>query len=317
LLIDDTFGPQLRTVGVAAPVETTQFVFVTATLPDSVVETVQREFPNVHEIRGPGLHRVAATVKEHLVDVSIPSANNRNEDMCFEMKAKQLLKALRQHRCERTLVFCNTVESCRAVENLLKRADRKGQLRHVGAYHNAMNPEARNRNLDTFAHGKPKFNENQNPKQGSNSSSGRQRRQQQQYQDTVDVNQILVCTDRAARGVDFDAAPVNHVVLFDFPKDPAEYVRRVGRTARAGRNGVSTVFAYGWQLPIARKIMASKLGSFSIAANDTDDEESSKEYKGGVQSRKDQGHRSGGKRVPQNRDKDKMLKGNIYSDTLY
>mmetsp|Transcript_10112 Transcript_10112/g.18421 ORF Transcript_10112/g.18421 Transcript_10112/m.18421 type:complete len:200 (-) Transcript_10112:43-642(-) len=199
-----------------------------------------------------------------------------------------------------------------------------------------MNSEARNRNLDTFAHGKPKFNENQNPKQGSNSSSGRQRRQEQQYQDTVDVNLILVCTDRAAKGVDFDAAPVNHVVLFDFPKGPAEYtyvrrvghtsragrnscrnVRRVGRTARAGRNGVSTVFAYGWQLPIARKIVGSKLDSFSIAANDTDDEESSKEYKGGVQSRKDQGHRSGGKRVPQNRDKDKMLKGNIYSDTLY
>eukprot|EP00978_Attheya_sp_CCMP212_P037658 scaffold179512_cov59-Attheya_sp.AAC.2 len=49
---------------------------------------------------------------------------------------------------------------------------------------------------------------------------------------------ILVCTDRAAREVDFDAAPVKYVVLFDFPKDPAKYyVRRVGRTARAGRNG--------------------------------------------------------------------------------
>ena len=61
--------------------------------------------------------------------------------------------------------------------------------------------------------------------------------------------------DRAARGVDFESNPVDHVVLFDFPKDPAEYVRRVGRTARAGRAGASTVLAYGWQLPIARKIM--------------------------------------------------------------
>ena len=58
-------------------------------------------------------------------------------------------------------------------------------------------------------------------------------------------NHILVCTDRAARGVDFDSAPVDHVILFDFPRDPAEYVRRVGRTARAGRVGTSTVFAYG------------------------------------------------------------------------
>ena len=45
---------------------------------------------------------------------------------------------------------------------------------------------------------------------------------------------VLVCTDRAARGVDFESNPVDHVILFDFPKDPAEYVRRVGRTARAG-----------------------------------------------------------------------------------
>jgi superfamily II DNA/RNA helicase len=71
----------------------------------------------------------------------------------------------------------------------------------------------------------------------------------------VYAESVLVCTDRAARGVDFESNPVDHVILFDFPKDPAEYVRRVGRTARAGRAGASTVLAYGWQLPIARQIM--------------------------------------------------------------
>ena len=74
-------------------------------------------------------------------------------------------------------------------------------------------------------------------------------------------------TDRAARGVDFDESPVDHAVVFDFPKDPAEYIRRVGRTARAGRSGTSTVFAYGWQLPIARNVMGKKLDSFTIAGN--------------------------------------------------
>lgn len=93
-----------------------------------------------------------------------------------------------------------------------------------------------------------------------------------------------VCTDRAARGVDFEAAPVDHVVLFDFPKDPAEYVRRVGRTARAGREGTSTVFAYGWQLPIARSIMGSKLETFT--AGDDDEEEIDEEYTGGVKGRR-------------------------------
>lgn len=254
LMVDETFGPQLRTVGAASPVGTTQFVFVTATLPDSVVQTVEQEFPGVVLVKGPGLHRVALTVKEHLVDVSVPSSFNRDKLKCFDIKAKQLLKSLRQNRCRRTLIFCNTVESCRSVENLLNRKDRRGQIVNVGSYHNAMTPDSRNAAIHKFAHGKD------------------------------DVDYILVCTDRAARGVDFDSAPVDHVVLWDFPKDPAEYVRRVGRTARAGRNGVSTVFCYGWQLPIARKIMGSKLESFTVAIDEM--KEGNDEIRGGVQGRR-------------------------------
>jgi len=255
LLIDETFGPQLRTVGAAAPLEKTQFVFVTATLPDSIVKTVESEFQGVVQVRGPGLHRVAPTVKENLIDVSVPSAQNRDAAMCFDVKAKQLLKALRLNRCRRTLIFCNTVESCRSVENLLNRKDRRGQVFDVGAYHNAMTPEARNKSLDRFSKGR--FGSDEDDK----------------------VDYVLVCTDRAARGVDFDASPVDHVVIFDFPKDPAEYVRRVGRTARAGRTGASTTFAFGWQLPIARQMMGSKLNSVSMAAKDEDDDADDDEFK--------------------------------------
>ena len=154
LMVDETFGPQLRTVGAASPIGTTQFVFVTATLPDSVVQTVEQEFPGVVLVKGPGLHRVALTVKEHLVDVSVPSSYNRDKKMCFDVKAKQLLKSLRQNRCRRTLIFCNTVESCRTVENLLNRKDRRGQIVDVGAYHNAMTPDSRHSALGKFAHGK-------------------------------------------------------------------------------------------------------------------------------------------------------------------
>jgi len=302
LLIDETFGPQLRTVGAAAPVDKTQFVFVTATLPDDVVETVNREFPGAQKISGPGLHRVASTVKEHLVDVSVPSTSNRDLNMCFDMKAQQLLKALNQNRCQRTLVFCNTVETCRKVENLLSRKDRRGRLREIHSYHNAMTPEARNRNLQLFAHGR---RGNRNGTRGDGRHGGRSGKQG----DNDGVEQILVCTDRAARGVDFDAAPVDHVVLFDFPKDPAEYVRRVGRTARAGRKGTSTVFAYGWQLPIARGIMGSKL-EYTIAKNelnDGGDDDENYEFRGGAR-------RRGGKKK---KGKDEMIKGNIESGNLW
>ena len=47
-----------------------------------------------------------------------------------------------------------------------------------------------------------------------------------------------------------------HVVLFDFPRDPSEYVRRVGRTARsAGGQGMVTVLVLGRQVPLAQEIM--------------------------------------------------------------
>jgi len=47
--------------------------------------------------------------------------------------------------------------------------------------------------------------------------------------------QVLVATDIAARGLDIDQLP--HVVNFDLPNVPEDYVHRIGRTGRAGREG--------------------------------------------------------------------------------
>jgi len=46
---------------------------------------------------------------------------------------------------------------------------------------------------------------------------------------------VLVCTDVAARGLDIDN--VSHIYNYDIPKDPKDYVHRIGRTARAGEEG--------------------------------------------------------------------------------
>ena len=48
---------------------------------------------------------------------------------------------------------------------------------------------------------------------------------------------VLVATDIAARGIDIDA--VSHVINFELPHEPASYVHRIGRTARAGARGVA------------------------------------------------------------------------------
>ncbi len=67
-------------------------------------------------------------------------------------------------------------------------------------------------------------------------------------------SRLLVCTDRASRGMDF--SDVGHVVLFDFPRDGVEYVRRVGRAARGDRPpGRVTSLVLGRQLSYARELM--------------------------------------------------------------
>lgn len=321
LLVDETFGPQLRTVGAAVqqqgggddddPGTTTggsssgtQFIFVTATLPTDVLDVIRADFPNITELRGPGLHRITPSVHQTLIDVSVPATSNRDVDACLDLKVRELLKALRARRVDKTLIFCNTVETCRHVENVLKRDDRKGKRSKVWAYHNALSSDVRWKNLQSFSSSSSKRRNGGRiggVRSSSDSASG------------IAEESILVCTDRAARGIDFDTSPVDHVVLFDFPRDPAEYVRRVGRTARAGRAGASTVLAYGWQLPIARQIMGlsgaggsggdgkqekgngrnAKLESFTMMKSDggwDDEDEAKTEYyvKGGVRRRKDE-----------------------------
>ncbi|MCC6574176.1 MAG: DEAD/DEAH box helicase [Planctomycetes bacterium] len=52
--------------------------------------------------------------------------------------------------------------------------------------------------------------------------------------------QILIATDIAARGLDID--DVSHVINFDIPNEPENYVHRIGRTARAGASGEAISF---------------------------------------------------------------------------
>ena len=50
---------------------------------------------------------------------------------------------------------------------------------------------------------------------------------------------ILVATDVAARGI--DVPTITHVINYDLPKQAEDYVHRIGRTGRAGRNGIAVI----------------------------------------------------------------------------
>ena len=63
---------------------------------------------------------------------------------------------------------------------------------------------------------------------------------------------ILVATDIAARGI--DVSGVSHVVNFELPNVPEQYVHRIGRTARAGASGIAIAFCAEDERPYLRDI---------------------------------------------------------------
>jgi ATP-dependent RNA helicase RhlE len=75
---------------------------------------------------------------------------------------------------------------------------------------------------------------------------------------------VLVATDIAARGIDVDG--VSHVINFDMPNIPESYVHRIGRTARAGAEGIAISFVANDERAFLRDI--ERLTKISIPSTD-------------------------------------------------
>ena len=74
---------------------------------------------------------------------------------------------------------------------------------------------------------------------------------------------VLVATDVAARGLDIEH--VSHVVNYDVPSDPDAYVHRIGRTGRAGREGVAITLVEPREHRLLRNIEAATHAKLEIA----------------------------------------------------
>ena len=118
-------------------------------------------------------------------------------DVPDNMKFSLLVHLLKHEHAGLIMVFCNTRQNTDFVANNLKFLGLD-----VTAIHGGFSQDKRNRTMQRF-HSK-------------------------------DVK-VLVCTDVAARGLDIKG--VSHVYNYDVPKDSKEYVHRIGRTARAGKEG--------------------------------------------------------------------------------
>ncbi|KAI8113511.1 hypothetical protein M9435_003512 [Picochlorum sp. BPE23] len=222
-----SFAEQVLPLKDSCP-ETTKFVLVTATVPSDIYTDIEVMFPGIVSALGPGLHRTAPGCMEQIVDCS--GGDEISEESGILRKSAAMLASLQEQKRDRTIVFCNKIETCRKVENFLNRSLIEDDI-EVLPYHAAISPVNRDKNLSRFL---------QVPGR-DDVSRGQSKRL------------VLVCTDRASRGV--DSAYVEHVILFDFPREPSEYVRRVGRTARgAGGEGVVTVLVLGRQVKLAQHV---------------------------------------------------------------
>ena len=71
---------------------------------------------------------------------------------------------------------------------------------------------------------------------------------------------IMVATDVAARGLHIEG--ISHVINYDLPEEAEHYIHRIGRTGRAGAEGISVSFAdelSSFHIPDIEKVLGNKL----------------------------------------------------------
>jgi len=104
---------------------------------------------------------------------------------------------------------------------------------------------------------------------------------------------VLVATDIAARGIDIDKLP--HVVNFELPNVPEDYVHRIGRTARAGREGHAVSLVCVDELKLLRdieKMLGKNIEKINLPGYDVDPR---------IKAEPIQNGRGSGRRNPDNR----------------
>jgi ATP-dependent RNA helicase DeaD len=107
---------------------------------------------------------------------------------------------------------------------------------------------------------------------------------------------ILVCTDVAARGLDIK--DVSHIYNFDIPTTSTEYTHRIGRTARAGKDGIAISFVSEGDHFEFRHIFAQNPNLERLEIPQYDMVASSSNFSSNLdrkRSRESHGHRGGGR----------------------
>jgi superfamily II DNA/RNA helicase len=159
----------------------------------------------------PGIVRLAGAMLKDPLRIAVDTAQTRHENISQRLhfaddmghKNRMLENILNHADMQQAIVFTSTK---RAADQLAQTLHSLGLS--AAAMHGDMNQGARNRTLQALRRGSLK---------------------------------VLVATDVAARGIDVQG--ISHVINYDLPTQAEDYVHRIGRTGRAGRNGVAISFA--------------------------------------------------------------------------
>lgn len=151
------------------------------------------------------IKKISQTIQINPVEVRVESthANNKIKQVFYEIpkgeRTKTLVAILQYYKPESAIIFCNRKQQCQELAN---------ELRALGFYARTLHGD-----LD------------------------QKERDQVLVQFTNKSSSILIATDVAARGLDIK--DLQAVINFELPHDPEIHIHRIGRTGRAGQEGLA------------------------------------------------------------------------------
>ena len=147
-------------------------------------------------------------------ELTVPKVTQYYYEVKPKTKVEVMCRLLDMYAPKLSVVFCNTKKQ---VDELVQELQGRGYF--AEGLHGDLKQEQRDRVMNSFRNG---------------------------------ATEILVATDVAARGIDVD--DVEAVFNYDIPQDDEYYVHRIGRTGRAGRDGIAFSFVVGREVYKLRDI---------------------------------------------------------------
>lgn len=174
-------------------------------------------------------------------DIAVSTIEQRYFTVEQNRKSELLLKLFAREKPQQAIIFCRTK---RRTDKLQQRLAK--QLESVSAIHGDMSQGARDQVMKQFRAGKLRY---------------------------------LVATDVVGRGI--DVTSISHIINFDIPQFCDDYVHRVGRTGRMGREGMAYTFVTPEEGPeltrveqrINRQLMRDELSGVSTESTKHEAEE--------------------------------------------